>query len=417
MAAHKATPLIEAGLAERVVKRALSHGGDFAELFCEQRAGFGLSIDESRIERVQRGAERGAGRPGDPRRDELLRARRRAGRARPGARRRRGRRRGARRALRASQALDAVDAPRAPGDRVAAGPTSPPSARPTSCAPATRPRGPPAPRSRRSWRATRRGAASSPSRTRWALRELTTARGCAWESRWSRGATGPSRRASRRSAAIVASSWWRPARASASPERAAQVALTLLDADPAPAGAMPVVVGGGFGGVLFHEMTGHGLEADHIQKGASVYTGKLGQRVAEPHLDAYDDGRLPGEWGTDGIDDEGTPTQRPPSSTQGRITSYLYDLVRARKDGVESTGNGPARELPPSADPADDQHLHRPRRGRAGGADRRRRHGLLRGLVRRRPGGPDDGRLRVRRLRGLPDRGRQEDQARAAARR
>jgi TldD protein len=123
-------------------------------------------------------------------------------------------------------------------------------------------------------------------------------------------------------------------------ERAAQVALTLLDADPAPAGAMPVVVGGGFGGVFFHEMTGHGLEADHIQKGASVYVGKLGERVAAPHLDAYDDGRLPGEWGTDGIDDEGTPTQATAVIHEGRITSYLYDLVRARKDGVDSTGNG-----------------------------------------------------------------------------
>ena len=68
---------------------------------------------------------------------------------------------------------------------------------------------------------------------------------------------------------------------------------------------MPVVVGGGFGGVLFHEMTGHGLEADHIQKGASVYVGKLGEQVAQPLLNAYDDGRLPNEWGSDAIDDEG----------------------------------------------------------------------------------------------------------------
>ena len=118
------------------------------------------------------------------------------------------------------------------------------------------------------------------------------------------------------------------------------MALTLLDADPAPAGAMPVVVGGGFGGVLFHEMTGHGLEADHIQKGASVYAGKMGEQVAAPNLEAFDDGRLPGEWGTDGIDDEGTPTQRTAVIHEGRITSYLYDLVRARKDGVASTGNG-----------------------------------------------------------------------------
>jgi TldD protein len=123
-------------------------------------------------------------------------------------------------------------------------------------------------------------------------------------------------------------------------EQAAKAALTLLDADPAPTGSMPVVVGGGFGGVLFHEMTGHGLEADHVQKGASVYEGKLGERIAPAFLDAYDDGRLPGEWGTDGIDDEGTPMQTTALIHEGRITGYLYDLDRARRDGVESTGNG-----------------------------------------------------------------------------
>ena len=103
---------------------------------------------------------------------------------------------------------------------------------------------------------------------------------------------------------------------------------------------MPVVVGGGFGGVLFHEMTGHGLEADHIQKGASVYVGKLGERVAEPLLNAYDDGRLPGEWGSDAIDDEGQPTQKTQVIEAGRLTSYLYDHLTAERDGVASTGNG-----------------------------------------------------------------------------
>ena len=122
-------------------------------------------------------------------------------------------------------------------------------------------------------------------------------------------------------------------------EAAAQ-ALTLLDAGPAPAGSMPVVVGGGFGGVLFHEMTGHGLEADHIQKGASVYAGKLGEQVAQPLLSAYDDGRLPNEWGSDAIDDEGTPTQKTLVLEDGRLVSFLYDRLRAERDGVASTGNG-----------------------------------------------------------------------------
>jgi TldD protein len=103
---------------------------------------------------------------------------------------------------------------------------------------------------------------------------------------------------------------------------------------------MTVVVGGGFGGVLFHEMTGHGLEADHIQKGASVYEGRLGERVADPLVTAYDDGLLPGEWGTDAIDDEGTLRQKTMVIEEGRLTSFLYDRVRAEADGVASTGNG-----------------------------------------------------------------------------
>jgi TldD protein len=123
-------------------------------------------------------------------------------------------------------------------------------------------------------------------------------------------------------------------------ESAARKALTMLDAIDAPSGRMPVVVGNGFGGVLLHEAVGHGLEADAVQKRASVYAGKLGEQLAEPWLVAYDDGRKPGEWGSDGIDDEGTPTQQTTVIEGGKLTSYLYDLLRARKDGVASTGNG-----------------------------------------------------------------------------
>ena len=123
-------------------------------------------------------------------------------------------------------------------------------------------------------------------------------------------------------------------------ETAARKALTLLDAVPAPTGTMPVVVGGGFGGVLFHEMTGHGLEADHVQKGASVYAGKLGEAVAQPLLTAYDDGRMPGEWGSDAIDDEGAPTQKTRVIEDGRLIGFLHDRRTAGREGVAQTGNG-----------------------------------------------------------------------------
>ena len=127
---------------------------------------------------------------------------------------------------------------------------------------------------------------------------------------------------------------------SAIADQAAARALTMLDARPAPAGPTTVVVGNGFGGVLFHEATGHGLEADAVQKRASVYAGRLGERLASPIVVAYDDGSLPGEWGTDAIDDEGTPSQSTRVLDEGRLCYYLYDLTRARKDGSRSTGNG-----------------------------------------------------------------------------
>jgi TldD protein len=123
-------------------------------------------------------------------------------------------------------------------------------------------------------------------------------------------------------------------------ESAARKALAMLDARAAPTGRIPVVVGNGFGGVLLHEAVGHGLEADAVQKRASVYADRVGEQVAPDFVTAYDDGNRTGAWGSDGIDDEGTPTQRTTIVEGGRLTSYLYDLIRARKDGAASTGNG-----------------------------------------------------------------------------
>jgi TldD protein len=123
-------------------------------------------------------------------------------------------------------------------------------------------------------------------------------------------------------------------------QRAAEKAVTMLAAEPSPAGPMPVVMANGFGGTLFHEACGHGLEADAIAKGASIYTGRLGDVVAAPIVSAYDDGTITNEWGSGAFDDEGVPTQRTLLIEKGRLRQYLYDRLRARQAGVASTGNG-----------------------------------------------------------------------------
>jgi TldD protein len=121
---------------------------------------------------------------------------------------------------------------------------------------------------------------------------------------------------------------------------AARQALVKLKARPAPSGAMPVVIKNGTGGVLFHEACGHGLEADHIQKGASVYAGKVGGLVASPLVTLVDDGTLAGEWGTLSIDDEGHRTQRNVLIQDGVLTDYMWDYLRSRKEGRGPSGNG-----------------------------------------------------------------------------
>ena len=154
----------------------------------------------------------------------------------------------------------------------------------------------------------------------------------------------------------------RRSRPRTSAARAAQRALTLLDAVPAPSGRLPVVLKRGAGGVLFHEACGHGLEADHILKDASVFKGQMGAAVASPLVTLVDDGGYGREWGTLAIDDEGHAAQRNVLIENGVLTDYMWDVVRARKEGRAPSGNGRRETLPPPADAAHDEHVPARRR-------------------------------------------------------
>ncbi len=123
--------------------------------------------------------------------------------------------------------------------------------------------------------------------------------------------------------------------------RAAQRAITKLNARPAPSGQLPVVIASGGGGVMFHEACGHGLEADLVGKGASVFKGRVGEQVASPLVTLVDDGTMAKEWGCFAIDDEGHAAQRNVLIQDGILTDYMWDYLRARKEGrPSSSGNG-----------------------------------------------------------------------------
>lgn len=121
---------------------------------------------------------------------------------------------------------------------------------------------------------------------------------------------------------------------------AARRACLMLDADPAPTGRMPVVLSSEAGGTMVHEAVGHGLEADHIDKGMSTYCGKLNQMIAAPEVTVVDDATLPAKRGTCNVDDEGTPAERTVLIDQGRLVRYLNDLRTSRKMDQPPTGNG-----------------------------------------------------------------------------
>jgi TldD protein len=122
--------------------------------------------------------------------------------------------------------------------------------------------------------------------------------------------------------------------------KAAQKAITMLDSKPSPAGEFPVVLAPGTGGVLIHEACGHGLEADTLVKDASVYANRRGERFGSTNVTIVDDATEVGSWGSFGVDDEGSPAQRTVLFDQGVLVGHLSDLRSAKKIGHPPTGNG-----------------------------------------------------------------------------
>lgn len=123
-------------------------------------------------------------------------------------------------------------------------------------------------------------------------------------------------------------------------KEAARIAVTMVRAGYAPSGRMPVIIDNGFGGVIFHEACGHGLEASSVSKGLSVFSGKLGQQIASPLVTAIDDGTIANEWGSINIDDEGMPSKRNVLIENGILKGYMVDRLNGRRMGLESTGSG-----------------------------------------------------------------------------
>lgn len=120
----------------------------------------------------------------------------------------------------------------------------------------------------------------------------------------------------------------------------AKRAKAILHAKPCKSGVMPVAIESGFGGVIFHEACAHSLEATAIAKGRSVFCGKLGQKIAHEKVNAVDDGTIKGQWGSINIDDEGNPSQRNVLIENGILKGYLVDRLNGRRMNMPSTGSG-----------------------------------------------------------------------------
>lgn len=121
---------------------------------------------------------------------------------------------------------------------------------------------------------------------------------------------------------------------------ASRIAKTMILADKCPSGKMDVVIDNAFGGVIFHEACGHGLEATSVAKGNSVYADRIGEKVASELVTAIDDGTIENAWGSLNIDDEGHPTQKNVLIEKGILKSYLVDKLNGRRMKMKSTGSG-----------------------------------------------------------------------------
>ena len=194
-------------------------------------------------------------------------------------------------------------------------------------------------------------------------------------------------------------------------DEAVRQALVNLEAVPAPAGEMDVVLGPGWPGVMLHEAVGHGLEGDFNRKKTSAFAGLMGQRVAAKGVTVVDDGTMALRRGSLSIDDEGTPTDRTVLIEDGILVGYMQDRQNARLMGMKPTGNGRRESF---------AHVPMPRMTNtymlAGTRDPERDHRLgeerhLRRAFRRRPGRHHLGQIRVRMHRGLSHRRRQDRRA------
>ena len=122
-------------------------------------------------------------------------------------------------------------------------------------------------------------------------------------------------------------------------KEAARTAITMLGAEECPSGVMSVIINNKFGGVIFHEACGHSLEATSVAKNASVFCGKMGEKIAAPIVTAIDDGTIENAWGSSNYDDEGYPQQRRVLIENGILKSYMIDLLNTRRMSGKATGS------------------------------------------------------------------------------